>query len=49
MVEKEFQEVFGFLILETDNASCEAFVDVEGLLASDWVYADDWVLGTSYC
>lgn len=44
MVEEEVQEVFGLFLFVPDDATRESLVDVERLLACDWVDADKGVL-----
>lgn len=44
VVIKEVEEVFGLLILESDNTSREGLVDVQRLLSSDRVSAHKRVL-----
>lgn len=44
MVEQEVEEKVRLLLLEADDATSEALVDEEGLLASDGVDSDDGVL-----
>ena len=43
MIIQEFQQVLAFFLLEADDVACELRVDINGLLACDWVCANDWM------
>lgn len=46
VVKEEVEEVPRFFLPETSDAAGEALVDIESLLASHWMYADERVLDT---